>query len=155
GRGIGVVSNTRGGGVLAADACGDAGLQGATLAADTQRALRGLLPLAATLAGPAGTTAVAGPGVLGRCRERAGADPGVGAVVALPAPTGAGDWVPEVAAARLPVPIAAAVMDQLEAVRLLPGPDGDTPAVPAYAYPESAARALGHAARYGLWRATP
>ena len=27
--------------------------------------------------------------------------------------------------------------------------------MPAYAYPESAARALGHAARYGTWRATP
>ena len=26
---------------------------------------------------------------------------------------------------------------------------------PAYAYPESAARALGHAARYGTWQATP
>ena len=29
------------------------------------------------------------------------------------------------------------------------------PAVPAYAYPESAVRALGHAARYGTWRAAP
>ena len=29
------------------------------------------------------------------------------------------------------------------------------PSVPAYAYAESAARALGHAARYGTWRATP
>jgi len=155
GRGIGVVSNTRGGGVLAADACGDAGLQVATLAEDTQRALRGLLPSAASVAGPVDTTAVAGPGVFRRCLELVGADPGVDAVLALTATTAAGDLVPEVAAARLPVPIAAAVMDQLEAVRLLPAPDGDTPAVPAYAYPESAARALGHAARYGLWRATP
>jgi len=47
------------------------------------------------------------------------------------------------------------VMDQIEAVRLLPGPDENSPAVPAYAYPESAARALGHAARYGIWRAAP
>ena len=46
-------------------------------------------------------------------------------------------------------------MDQVEAVRLLPGPGEDGPAVPAYAYPESAARALGHAARYGSWRAAP
>ncbi len=53
------------------------------------------------------------------------------------------------------MPIAAAVMDQVEGVRLLPGPDMDSPAVPAYGYPESAARALGHAARYGAWRATP
>lgn len=152
---IGVVSNTRGGGVLAADACGDAGLRVATLTEDTQRALRGLLPSVATVAGPVDTTAVAGPGVFRRCLELVGADPGVDAVLALTATTAAGDLVPDVAAARLPVPIAAAVMDQLEAVRLLPGPGADTPAVPAYAYPESAARALGHAARYGVWRATP
>ena len=55
----------------------------------------------------------------------------------------------------MPVPIAAAVMDQIEVVRLLRGPGGDSPAVPAYAYAESAVRALGHAARYGTWRATP
>jgi acyl-CoA synthetase (NDP forming)/GNAT superfamily N-acetyltransferase len=155
GRSIGVVSNTRGGYMLAADACGDAGLQVATLTEDTQRALRDLLPSAATVAGPVDTTAVAGPAVFRRCLELVGADPGVDAVLAVTATTAAGDLVPEVPAARLPVPIAAAVMDQIEAVRLLPGPDGETPAVPAYAYPESAARALGHATRYGLWRATP
>jgi len=71
----------------------------------------------------------------------------------MPATTAAGDLVPEVSTARLPVPIAAAVMDQVEAVRLLAGPGADVAAVPAYAYPESAARALGHAARYGIWRA--
>ncbi|HEY7433255.1 MAG TPA: acetate--CoA ligase family protein, partial [Streptosporangiaceae bacterium] len=87
--------------------------------------------------------------------ELAAADPGVDAVLALTATTAAGDLVPEVSAARLPVPIAAAVMDQVEAIRLLPGPGEDGPAVPAYAYPESAARALGHAARYGIWRAAP
>ena len=37
---VAVVSNTRGGGVLAADACGDAGLRVARLAQDTRRALR-------------------------------------------------------------------------------------------------------------------
>ena len=58
-------------------------------------------------------------------------------------------------AARPQVPIAATVMDQVEAVRLLRSPNEDGPAVPAYAYPESAARALGHAARYGTWQAAP
>jgi len=100
GRGIGVVSNTRGGAVLAADACGDASLQVATLAEDTQRALRGLLPSAAAVAGPVDTTAVAGPGVFRRCLELVGADPGVDAVLALTTTTAAGDLVPEVAAAR-------------------------------------------------------
>jgi acyl-CoA synthetase (NDP forming)/GNAT superfamily N-acetyltransferase len=152
---VGVVSNTRGGGVLAADACGDAGLQVAGLSGQTQQALRNLLPPGAAVAGPVDTTAMAAPGLFRQCLELVGADPGVDAVLALTAATAAGDPVPEVAAARLPVPIAAAVMDQAEAVRLLTGPGGDGPAVPAYAYPESAARALGYAARYGMWRAAP
>jgi acyl-CoA synthetase (NDP forming)/GNAT superfamily N-acetyltransferase len=150
---VGVVSNTRGGGVLAADACGDAGLQVASLSGQTQQALRNLLPPGAAVGGPVDTTAMAAPGLLRQCLELVGADPGVDAVLALTAATAAGDPVPEVAAARLPVPIAAAVMDQVEAVRMLTGPSGDGPAVPAYAYPESAARALGYAARYGTWRA--
>jgi acyl-CoA synthetase (NDP forming)/GNAT superfamily N-acetyltransferase len=152
---VAVVSNTRGGGILAADACADAGLQVARLAEATARALRDLLPAGAVVAGPVDTTVLAAPGAFRTCLELAGADPGVDAVLALTATTAAGDLVPEVSAARLPVPIAAAVMDQVEAIRLLPGPGEDGPAVPAYAYPESAARALGHAARYGIWRAAP
>jgi acyl-CoA synthetase (NDP forming)/GNAT superfamily N-acetyltransferase len=152
---VGVVSNTRGGVVLAADACGDAGLQVAGLGQDTQQALAVLLPPGAAVAGPVDATAVVSPDMFRRCLELVGADPGVDAVLAVTATTAAGDLVPEAAAARMRVPIAAAVMDQLEAVRLLPGRDGDSLAVPAYAYPESAARALGHAARYGMWRARP
>ena len=61
--------------------------------------------------------------------------------------------VPEVAAARLPLPVAAAVMDQLEKVRLLPSPDADCRAVPAYAYRRprpQRRRALRHVARHGM-----
>ena len=152
---VGVVSNTRGGGVLAADACGDAGLQVASLAGDTQRALRDLLPAGATVTGPVDTSAVVAPGSFGRCLELVGADPGVDAVLALTITTATSDLVSEVRAARLPVPIAVVVMDQVEAVRLLPRPVEGSSALPAYAYPESAARALGHAARYGRWRAAP
>ena len=152
---VGVVSNTRGAAVLAADACSDAGLQVAGLAADTQRALRDVLGRQALVAGPVDTTVLVGPGRFRRCLELAGADPGVDAVLALTTTTAGSDLVPELGAARLPVPIAAAVLDQIEVVRLLPGPGGDCAAVPAYAYAESAARALGHAARYGTWRATP
>ncbi len=152
---VGVVSNTRGAAVLAADACGDAGLQVAGLAADTQRALRDMLGRQALVAGPVDTTVLVGPGRFRQCLELVGADPGVDAVLALTTTTVGSDLVPELGAARLPVPIAAAVLDQIEVVRLLPGPGEDCPAVPAYAYAESAARALGHAARYGAWRATP
>ena len=151
----GVVSNTRGGAVLAADACGDAGLQVAGLAGDTQRALRDLLPREAIVTGPVDTTVLVTAAGFRRCLELVGADPGVDVVLALTTTTAGGDLVPEVAAARLPVPVAAAVMDQIEVVRLLPGPDEDSRSVPAYAYPRSAAVALGHAARYGTWRAAP
>ena len=152
---IGVVSNTRGGVILAADACADAGLQIASLTGDTQRALRDLLGREAVVAGPVDTTALVATGSFRRCLELVGADPGVDVVLALTATTAGGDLVPEVAAAQLPVPIAAAVMDQVEVVRLLPGPNPDSAPVPAYAYPKSAAHALGHAARYGSWRAAP
>ena len=152
---VGVVSNTRGAGVLAADACGDAGLEVADLTLETQGALRGLLPPDAAVAGPVDTTVVVAPGLFARCLELVGADPGVDAVLALIASTATSDLMPELCAARLQVPIAAVVLDQVEAVRLLPGPGGDSAAIPAYVYPESAARALGHAARYGRWRAAP
>ena len=150
---VAVVSNTRGAAVLAADACGDAGLQVARLAGDTQLALRDLLPREATVAGPVDTTLLVGPGRFRQCLEVAGADPGVDAVLALTTMSAGGDPVPGVAAAELPVPIVAAVLDQVEVVRLLRSPDEGAPAVPAYAYAESAARALGLAARYGKWRA--
>jgi acyl-CoA synthetase (NDP forming)/GNAT superfamily N-acetyltransferase len=152
---VAVVSNTRGGAVLAADACGDVGLQVARLAGATQRAMRQVLPHEATVAGPVDTSVLAAPGVFRQCLELAGADPGVDAVLALTAATAASNLASEVGAARLRVPIAAAVMDQVEAVRLLQGPVKGSAPVPAYAYPESAARALGHAARYGTWRTTP
>jgi acyl-CoA synthetase (NDP forming)/GNAT superfamily N-acetyltransferase len=152
---VGVVSNTRGGVVLAADACGDAGLQIASLAGGTQQALRELLGRDAEVAGPVDTTVLVTPGRFRGCLELVGADPGVDVVLALTATTAGGELVPEVGAARLPVPIAAAVMDQIEVVRLLPGPDEDSALVPAYAYPRSAAVALGHAARHGTWLAAP
>jgi acyl-CoA synthetase (NDP forming)/GNAT superfamily N-acetyltransferase len=152
---VGVVSNTRGAAVLAADVCADAGLQVASLAAGTQRELRDLLGREALVSGPIDTTLLVIPGLFRRCLELVGADPGVDMVLTLTATTAGGDLVPEVSAARLPVPVAAAVLDQVEAVRLLPGPEEGSPPVPAYAYAESAARALGHAARYGTWRTTP
>ncbi len=152
---VGVVSNTRGAALLAADACGDVGLQVAGLAGDTRRALRDMLGPEALVAGPVDTTVLVTAGHFRRCLELVGADGGVDMVLALTTPVAGSNLVPEVSAARLPVPIAAAVMDQAEVSRLLPGPGEGSPAIPAYAYAESAVRALSHAARYGIWRATP
>ena len=127
---VGVVSNTRGAAVLAADACSDAGLEVASLAAHTQQALRDMLGGDAMVAGPVNTTVLATPGLFRQCLELVGTDPGVDLVLALTATTARGDLVSEVGAARLPVPIAAAVLDQVEAVRLLPGRGEGRPSDP-------------------------
>ena len=63
--------------------------------------------------------------------------------------------VPAASSGRVSKPLALALLNQAEAVRLLPSGPGRASAVPAYAHPRSAARALAHAARYGTWRARP
>jgi acyl-CoA synthetase (NDP forming)/GNAT superfamily N-acetyltransferase len=150
GRRVLIVSNARGAGVLAADACSDAGLHIAVLAGRSQQALRGLLPPGATVTGPVDTTAAVPPEDFRRCLEVAAADDGVDAVLALTVPTAVGDLTGAARQARVAKPLALCALNQAEAVRMLPGPAGD---VPAYAYPGSAARALAHAAGYGAWRA--
>ncbi len=87
-------------------------------------------------------------------------------MLAVTVPTAIADLSEALRTAQVAKPLAAALLDQPEAVRMLP-PSGDGPAaadgettgragrpraIPAYAYPEGAARALGHAARYHDWR---
>jgi hypothetical protein len=81
------------------------------------------------------------------------ADKDVHAVIALILRTGAtGDLLQAVAEAELSVPLTVVVLNQPEAVRLVPARDGHAPS---YAYPEVAARALSRAVKYAQWRATP
>jgi acyl-CoA synthetase (NDP forming)/GNAT superfamily N-acetyltransferase len=170
GRRVSIISNAGGAGVLAADACVEAGLSVATPSRPAQAGLAALLPAAAAVGGPIDTTATVSAGAFAAALATAASDTGVDAVLALVVPTAAADLIPALTAARLPVPLAAVVLDQAESVRLLPSTgtgtgtgtgagsgigSGGGPGVPAYAYPESAARALGRAARYGSWRSRP
>jgi acyl-CoA synthetase (NDP forming)/GNAT superfamily N-acetyltransferase len=190
---VAFVSNAGGAGVLAADACGDNGLEVAKLGAATRRRLRGLLPDGAAVAGPVDTTAAVTADVFRACLEQVAADDNVDAVIAVAVPTAISDLGPAITAAAVAKPLAAALLEQAESVRLLPhaspvllGPPplddrsddatgavaGSTVAgsshpaqgparwpdappvggIPAYAYPEGATRALGHAVRYRAWR---
>jgi acyl-CoA synthetase (NDP forming)/GNAT superfamily N-acetyltransferase len=176
---VAIVSNAGGAGVLAADACGDNGLEVARLGAATRRRLRGLLPSGAEVAGPVDTTAAVTADAFRACLEQAAADDGVDAVIAVAVPTAIADLSAAAVAAAVRKPLILALPDQAETVRLreraettadgepTPSPadpvdkaetadaSTQTPAldaVPAYAFPESAARALGHAARYQAWR---
>jgi acyl-CoA synthetase (NDP forming)/GNAT superfamily N-acetyltransferase len=155
---VAIVSNAGGAGVLAADACVDNGLRVAVLSAATQARLATLLPPGAAVAGPVDTTAAVGQAAFRACLEEVTADDDVDALLVVTAPTAITDLAQAVATARVRKPLVTTVLDQPETVRLVPAvcagaPDADRPAaIPVYAYPEGAARALGHAAAYHAWR---
>jgi acyl-CoA synthetase (NDP forming)/GNAT superfamily N-acetyltransferase len=163
GRSVAVISNVGGAGVLAADACTSCGLDVHKTSAETRRRLRALVPSDAAVNGPVDTTAAVSETAFRRCLELVAADEGVDAVLALVLPTAAtGHLVAAIRAADVSVPFAAVVLDQAEAVSLLPRAIGDEDGVadqpgfvPSYAYPETAAHALARAATYGAWRSRP
>ena len=131
--------------------------------------LHALVPPSGKVTNPVDTTATVSENSFRRCLELAAADEGVHAVLALALPTAAtGDLVAAIRAADVRVPLAAVVLDQPEAVQLLPRaspageelpgqaqPTGPAGAIPSYAYPEAAAHALARTVAYGAWRARP
>jgi acyl-CoA synthetase (NDP forming)/GNAT superfamily N-acetyltransferase len=153
GRRVCVVSNAGGAGVLAADAAVEAGLTVVTMSPATQDRLRAILPSGASVGGPVDTTAGVSAEAFRDCLAELAACGEADAMIAAVVPTAAADLVPALTARPLEVPVAAVILDQPDAVRILPG--GGVADVPAYAYPEGAARALGRAARYGAWRQRP
>jgi acyl-CoA synthetase (NDP forming)/GNAT superfamily N-acetyltransferase len=164
GRSVAVISNIGGAGVLAADACSSCGLNVHKTSAETRRRLHALVPSDAAVNGPVDTTAAVPETTFRQCLELVAADEGVDAVLALVLPTAAtGHLVTAIRAADVSVPLAAVVLDQAEAVSLLPratdagegGTAGQPGFIPSYAYPEAAAHALARAATYGAWRSRP
>ncbi|HEX2319076.1 MAG TPA: GNAT family N-acetyltransferase [Streptosporangiaceae bacterium] len=172
---VAIVSNAGGAGVLAADACGDNNLKVAVLSETTQRRLRKLLPSGAVVTGPVDTSAAVSRRAFRSCLERVARDDGVDSVMAITVPTALGRLTPAIIDTQIAKPIVAVTLDQQESVRLLrprakpalqtqTGAAGDQAdaaaeggecpvreAIPSYLFPESAARALGHAVRYGTW----
>jgi acyl-CoA synthetase (NDP forming)/GNAT superfamily N-acetyltransferase len=153
GRTVAIVSNVGGAGVLAADACTDLGLAVHHPGGQISRRLRALIPVGGSVNGPVDTAATVSADAFRQVLETLGADENVHAIIALILRTGAtGDLLAAIAQAHLGVPLAVVVLNQPEAVRLVDARDGK---VPAYAYPEVAARALSRAVRYAEWRAAP
>jgi acyl-CoA synthetase (NDP forming)/GNAT superfamily N-acetyltransferase len=149
---IGIVTNAGGAGVLAADACGDNDLKVAALSEPVMRRLRRLLPGGAAVDGPVDTTATVSQRAFRSCLEFVAQDDGVDAIMAITVRTALGDLGPALVSADVGKPLVAVMLDQRESVTFL-RPDDTDRCVPAYLYPESAARALHHATRYGAWRA--
>ncbi|MFD9123329.1 GNAT family N-acetyltransferase [Kitasatospora sp. NPDC059571] len=146
---VAVVSNAGGIGILAADACTEAGLHVPALPDDLARALREVLPAAAATANPVDTTAAATPAELRACIDLLADHPAVDALLVCLVPTALvdrPDRAPLQALVDGPahrrVPIAAVLLDQETPVRHLAAHHG---LLPSYADPAAAAHALAHA----------
>jgi acetyl coenzyme A synthetase (ADP forming)-like protein len=157
GRRVGILTNAGGLGILCADACDAAGLDVSSLSAETETALSGLLSAEASVANPVDMLGGATPETYETALATLAADPRVDAAIVLfvPTVTATADDVAAAiarAAAGVEKPVLAVVMTS-----------GGVPAalrtgehrVAAFAYPESAARALGRAAERAEWLRRP
>ncbi|MEU3885080.1 GNAT family N-acetyltransferase [Streptomyces sp. NPDC029041] len=154
-----VVTNAGGAGVLAADACAEAGLNLPPLPPGLVDDLLTVLPPGASTANPVDATAAVTEEQLRTCLDRLATNECVDAVLVALVPTAVAAATGDVlvnalthAPARRSRTIAAVLLDQDVPVRLLPS---DTGRVPAYADPQAAARALAHAAERARWLARP
>jgi acetate---CoA ligase (ADP-forming) len=156
GRNVAVLTNAGGLGILCADACEAAGLTLPALADSTVDALRAALPAEASVANPVDMLGSAVGATYEQVLPVLLRDPGIDAVIVLFVPPVVAN-ADEVAAA-----VARAVDKAAEKpvlVSIISG--GGTPEsllsapVASFAYPESAARALGRAAARAEWLRRP
>jgi acetyl coenzyme A synthetase (ADP forming)-like protein len=158
GRGVAILTNGGGPGILAADACEAGGLEVPPIPEAARRDLTACLPAMATLDNPV-DAADAAPEAYGRAiRILAGCD-AVHAIIVLFVPP-LGSNSDDVAAAirdaaaslERPVPVLAVFLSAEGGPAALRGAGVR---VPAFTFPEEAARALAHAVRYAEWRMAP
>ncbi|MDE3085783.1 MAG: GNAT family N-acetyltransferase [Acidobacteriota bacterium] len=162
GRRVAVVGNAGGPGVLAADACEGHGLEVPELSPATREALAAFLPEGAGLANPVDLVASSGAPAYRRALDLLLAGDEVDAVVVIftpPLVTSAADVAEAVGAsvadareAGRSKPVVAAFLGAPEARALF---GAGSVRVPCFTYPETAVRALAHAAAYARWRAAP
>lgn len=159
GRQVVVLTNAGGLGILCADACEAAGLLLPELTGDTREALASLLSSEASLANPVDMLGGATPATYAEALPLLLADPQVDSAIVLfvPTVTASADEVAE-AVARVSAesaadkPVLAVVMSASGIPAALRKVDGK---LAAFAYPESAARALGRVAARAEWLRRP
>jgi len=159
GRGVAIVTNAGGPGILCADACEAEGLKVQALSGTTQAHLREFLPAQASVANPVDMLASAPAEHYRRAVEIVARDPAVDAVIAIfipPLVTGMEDAAQAIVQATRTLdgtkPVLTVFMSSKGVPEALRSADVR---VPSYAFPEAAAIALARVARYGEWRSTP
>ncbi len=156
---VAIVTNAGGAGVLAADACAEAGLVLPAPTPELVDDLLAVLPEGAAVGNPVDATAAVSEEQLTACVDRIVRYGGVDAVLVALVPTAVAvatgdDLVRALTrAGTRPKPVVAVRLEQGLPVELLPTEGGGT--VPAYAEPQAAARALAHAAHRAAWLARP
>ncbi|MGW6316496.1 bifunctional acetate--CoA ligase family protein/GNAT family N-acetyltransferase [Streptomyces sp. NPDC055099] len=156
---VAIVTNAGGAGVLAADACAEAGLSLPPLTSETIDDLLAVLPDGASVGNPVDATAAVTEDQLRACVDRLERCAGIDAVLLALVPTAVAtatgdDLIRALTHAPNPRgrPVVAVRLEQDQPVRLLPALAGT---VPSYAEPQAAARALAHAAQRAAWLGRP
>ncbi len=156
---VAIVTNAGGPGIIIADACEAAGLDVATLSAETRGILEDLLPEEASVRNPVDMVASATAERYRDVLDAVLADPGIDAAIAA--------FVPPLGIRQIDV--ATHIVDANSRHRdkpllaVLMGRDGlpegkaqlQQAGIPAYIFPESAARALAAMYRHSTWLARP
>jgi acyl-CoA synthetase (NDP forming) len=158
GRRVAVLTNAGGLGILCADACEAAGLELPDLAPETAERLRAFLPAEASVANPVDMLGGATADAYRRALPAVLDDPGVDAVIVLfvppvvATPDEVGAAISEAAAeAAAAKPVLACILS----AEGTPASLRSATTVPAFDFPESAARALGRAAGRAEWLRRP
>jgi acetate---CoA ligase (ADP-forming) len=156
---VAIISNAGGPGILCADACETSGLEVTELPARLRARLRRFLPTEASVGDPVDMIATAGAEDYRRAIESVGRADVADAIIAIfvpPLVTEASDVAAAIsqAAEGIPEDVAIATVFMAEDGAPIELRRAGRP-IPLYPFPEDAARALGHAARYGRWRAAP
>jgi len=156
---VAIVTNAGGPGIIIADACESAGLEVVELGVETQARLRGIFPAEASVRNPVDMIASATGESYEVALRIVLADPGVDAAIAA--------FVPPlgISQAEVASSIVAAVKDSPEkpVLAVLMGREGrpqgvaelNEVGIPAYRFPESAARALAAMHRHRVWAERP
>ncbi|HTK30055.1 MAG TPA: GNAT family N-acetyltransferase [Vicinamibacterales bacterium] len=163
GRRVSIVTNAGGPGILAVDACEAAGLDVVEFSAETRARLAAFLPPAASTRNPVDMVASAGPAEYRRAIDVALQAPDTDALIVIYTPVdmlrveetleAIRGGIVSGRADRPPAkPVVACVMGEHG---LLPLLTAGAETVPAYSFPENAARALAKVARYAEWRGRP
>jgi acyl-CoA synthetase (NDP forming) len=160
---VAILTNAGGPGILAADACEAAGLTLAQFSTDTHTSLAAALPTMASVANPIDMIASAGPEQYARAIETLMTSPDVDSLIVIFTPVDL-TTAPAimkairdgVAAGRQAGAVGKPVLSCVMAEPGRPAPlDAVGERLPAFAFPENAARALGKASTYAAWRAQP